>query len=315
MSLKTIFTLDERELILYLQGCLGHGVTDKENYLYLQNKKSPLLLQAHIDSYAKYGKKFEIYLDEGILSANGILGADDRAGVFGIWSIAKRCAEKKIDIPNMLFTGGEESGGKGMKKFLQAVKDESFSHIKLGIALDRRNANEYVTYVDIENEVKKYIEKWGFISGHGSYSDIKDWSEKTKIPSVNLSVGYYDNHFQTETLHLDELTMTINRVMKIVQNPIPKLYPCKAKYTYVYNRGVLEDQDYSEGWVHGNNCCCLTCRKDEKEKDKKKKKGSSVCEICNMPILKDDCLVSTWSDGYQFMACGSCRAWLSMIAK
>jgi hypothetical protein len=303
MLLNKIFKSDTSSLLGVIQEHLGDGETDGVNYLFYPSG-SPLLLQAHIDSLADYGDKYKLLGSKNILTANGILGADDRAGVFALIEIRARCIARKLTIPSLLFTNFEESGGRGMEEFLKTVSVDDFKHINLAIAIDRRGCNDYVSYVSLEKEVEKYIERFGFISAHGSYSDIKEFSEMTLIPSVNLSAGYYAQHTKMERLHIDELYLTINRVISMIREPILNLYKCKKKsYTSSYNHWDGEGWDYeTRSWV----------KKDKKIREVKKPRWNrgeeeeialAVCEVCDASAV----LQSTFVDGYIVRLCVGCK--------
>jgi hypothetical protein len=218
------------ELNILLKGL--YPVTDynKKAYLYYANPKSNLLLQAHIDTARIEKGTPKVIQEDNILRAkNSILGADDRAGCYAIIRAVTQAKEKGLTLPNILFTDDEEIGGRGMEEFLLTHKTKRFKHIDLAIALDRQGVGEFVTYVNNPVEVNLYIERHGFHKKTGSYSDIRDFSTKTKIPSVNLSVGYYYEHTKSEYLCIDELELTISRLMKIIENPIKERYPCEQR--------------------------------------------------------------------------------------
>ena len=52
-----------------------------------------------------------------IRNENGILGADDRSGIFIIFSIIKECLLYNIPFPSILITNFEEFGFAGAKAF------------------------------------------------------------------------------------------------------------------------------------------------------------------------------------------------------
>jgi M42 glutamyl aminopeptidase len=295
MSLNKIFKYSAVELIPYLQKLIGKGYTDNVNYLYMPNLQSPLLLQAHIDSLATYGKDFELILNGSILKASGTLGADDRAGVFALSNIAERCSSRKFQVPNMLFTNFEETGGKGMGVLIKGAKVDYFSHINLMIALDRKGCNEYVQYVDNPKEVEAYIESFGFVSAFGSYSDCKEFAEFTKIPAVNLSIGYYNQHCVREQLHLDEMYLTISRVMAMIQAPIAQRYECKEKYKYNYK---------DNAYYHGRDNYLWNQKKEEEEEADVI--GMQVCDTCNKTAVSK----KTTLDGYTVWICDDCYKYL-----
>lgn len=294
---------------------MGEGRTDDDNYLFYHKNKSPLLLQAHIDTVAdaKRYKNYQVY-GNNVISSNGILGADDRAGVFAICKIVEICKKNKYIIPNILFTNFEESGGGGMKEFVKKYPVDRFKGINLAISIDRRGCNDYVSYVDNPKEIETYIEDIGFVSSFGSYSDVKDFSEHTKIPSVNVSAGYYSPHSTQETLHLDELQMTINRIIRIINNPIEKLYPIEVKkYTLYsrYNQGnAWENNEFGYDHVWDKVWNYTTKRYEWYKESKKTKEESNLsgngtqCELCGSSVKVEN----IWDKGEQrfMMLCESC---------
>jgi len=190
-----------------------------------------------------------------LTNANGILGADDRAGVFACLDLVRRAYRDKLPMPSVMFFNGEESGGLGVKVFLrtEAFKREDKGCTKLFVEMDRLGATEWVTYgATLPRPVIDYVESFGFKSGHGSYSDIADLQEEYLIPSVNLSIGYYGQHTQSEKLHLDEMHMTINRVYSMMKDPIAQLHPVTKKWSYQgksydysnYGGSKYKDSDY-----------------------------------------------------------------------
>jgi hypothetical protein len=301
MLINKFLRLREDAVIPTIRGMVDMDCeVDKDNWLYYPTS-SPLLIQAHYDSLATY-KDYKLFGDQLILKANGILGADDRAGVASILEIYNRCVEAKITPPSMLFTNHEETGGGGMKEFVKRHKKEDFDHVDLFIALDRQGCHDYVQYVDNPKEVEEYIERFGFIKAHGSYSDIKDLSELTLVPSVNLSVGYYSQHTAGERLAVDEMFMTISRVMRIIKYPIGKRYPCKAKTYYTY-------QTYNQNWKRWNdpNYEWDSDKRDwvKKKKDRKRDNAHSgyQCELCGGdPPLQ--CFQA--EGGYTLLLCPLC---------
>lgn len=170
-----------------------------------------------------------------LTNSNGVLGADDRAGVFGCLELVRRCKKEGLPMPSILLTNGEESGGIGVGVFVSTSAFEKYDggRTRLFVEMDRCNAVEWVTYgAQLPREVIDYVESFGFKKGHGSYSDIADLQEEYQIPAVNLSIGYYLQHSDSERLHVDEMYMTINRVFAMLRNPIDKLYPVKPQPKY-----------------------------------------------------------------------------------
>jgi hypothetical protein len=228
----------------------GDYQTDGENFFYKHNPKSPFLLVAHMDTvvrdvkevvpdtvvkprtypdrivngrtvkgytaagYTTKGYTREAELVEVAVSRNVMfnknkapLGADDRAGIFGIIEILRTCKTEGLPEPSVLITNYEEGGGVGVKAFLKTDLFET-EGLRLMIELDRKGCNEYVDYLDVPAKVDDYA-------------------------GVNLSIGYYDQHTANEVLHIDEMYMTIDRVLSMIDDPIEELYECEP-YAYTY---------------------------------------------------------------------------------
>jgi hypothetical protein len=159
---------------------------------------------------------------------NSVLGADDRAGVYAIYKIMQSVSQSKM--PNVLLTNYEEIGSMGMRFFTDNYK--KMENIRLCIALDRQGCNDFVYYNDIHDKVKSYVKLFGFHEQYGTYSDCQDFTDAYRIPSVNLSVGYYGQHTKSEIWVTDETMLTVKRVISMINNPIPKLYKAKPKVIY-----------------------------------------------------------------------------------
>ena len=163
-------------------------------------------------------------------------------------------------------------GGIGMSWLCDIIKPGKLRHITLMIALDRQNVGEYVTYNDFDNKVHEYIQSFGFNKNIGSFSDCQIFTERYKIPSVNVSVGYHGQHTTMERLHIDELYLTVERILKILDKPIKKRHkvykprPIYSRYFKEWDNAMptygtcefcnqLADNLHSiEGMIVCNNC-------------------------------------------------------------
>lgn len=192
------------------------GVIKGKDYLLLPGTaQSPFMLVSHIDTLPR--KKVELIHSKNIIRNRfGILGADDRAGVYAMLEVRQRATVK----PWLLFTDKEEIGGIGAKE--AARKLPCPDNIRLLLEFDRQGATEYVCYDEQPKAIHKYIKSFGFTEGFGSYSDISELCPAWKIPAVNLSIGYYHQHTSKECLHVDEMQLTIERVLKMIKEPIGK---------------------------------------------------------------------------------------------
>lgn len=251
-ELFKILEMDDAPLGVYLRKELKKHYkkvfSDGDNYLYVKGT-SPVCLVAHIDTVrAKLDSPVVLACNHNVIrNTKGILGADDRAGVYGILEVMRELATAEMPLPSIIFTNYEERGGKGVKAF---IKDKKFDPrgIDLLLELDRKGCNEYVFYSNtLPGPVKDYVESFGFREERGSYSDISDLTDEYHIPSVNLSIGYYAQHSFKETLHYDEMCLTIDRVVEMCNEPIGKLYPV-PKPLYGKYRGAGGGFDDYEGY-------------------------------------------------------------------
>jgi len=201
-----------------------------DQYLYAEGDM-PVLLIAHTDT-AHFKEPNKVYFDprHGVMWSPDGLGADDRAGVFAVMEIVKhfKCG--------VLFCSGEESGGIGAKCFIQDYPDNP--KYTIGIELDRCNDNDCVFYDNEAFNFHKYIEGFGFKKTWGSFSDISIIGPVWKLNCVNLSIGYKDEHMNSEHLFLGSMFATVEKVKNILTYPVPefeykerKLYYSKQKTT------------------------------------------------------------------------------------
>lgn len=236
MTIQTYLMMDTEELVQHLMITLDVDTCGKDFIFVKGDKGTPFTIVAHVDTLPR--KRVELIQRGNIITnRHGLLGADDRAGVYAALQIYKQAAIK----PHLLFTDKEESGGLGAKEVVKYLHKPEGT--RLLIELDRQSCNEYVTYQPQKEQVHNYIKKFGFVEGWGSYSDIADIAPAWQCASVNLSVGYYDQHSKDERLHIDETQLTINRVLQMIQDPITKDYPPTPPRFY-NKKGSLSTCDF-----------------------------------------------------------------------
>ena len=176
----------------------------------------PIALVAHMDTV--YTSPVEdLYYDQkkGVMWSPQGIGADDRAGIFAILKILESGLR-----PHIILTTDEEIGGAGANKL--AMYNMPFKELKYIIQLDRRGSNDCVFY-DCENQdFIKYVERFGFVERVGSFSDISFLCPSWEVCGVNLSVGYENEHNYIETLHINPLFKTIEKVKRMLtESTIP----------------------------------------------------------------------------------------------
>ena len=210
----------------------------------------PVALVAHLDTVFA-APPADIYYDtnKNVLWSPDGLGADDRAGLFAILQILKTGLR-----PHVILTTDEEKGAIGASALAQSGECP-FKDLRFVIQLDRRGSDDCVFY-DCDNpEFTKYIENFGFVENWGSFSDISVICPTWGVAGVNLSVGYYDEHSVSETLHAGALFNTIKKVVKILSTPkkeIPSFKYIKRKY--YYNTKKIQYPPTGSASVFGAQC-------------------------------------------------------------
>lgn len=219
------------------------------SYLYAEGN-IPIALVAHMDTVFDKPPK-EIYYDErkGVMWSPKGLGADDRAGVFAILKILLTTKLR----PSIIFTTDEEIGGIGAKRFISDF-DEPAAPVKFLIELDRCGVDDCVFYDCDNDDFVDYIEDFGFEEAWGSFSDISIISPAWKILSVNLSIGYRDEHSKSEILHIPTMLNTISKVKTILEEKnIPSFEYKEHKssyFSYLYPTEEYMLHDYIETCNH-----------------------------------------------------------------
>ncbi|MEH6948837.1 M20/M25/M40 family metallo-hydrolase [Bacillus sp. JJ634] len=168
-----------------------------------------ILLNAHLDIVDELEPN-RMIIKEGHIwsSSKGILGADDRAGVAVLLHIAEQLASSSFNGKvKFIFTVEEECGLVGARQ----IDDYFLWGTDAAIVVDRRNKGDiviscggYMPFCDkaygafFEN-VAKAEELNGWRCTNGGSSDTRIWAEHG-IQSVNLSVGYGNEHTEDEFL-------------------------------------------------------------------------------------------------------------------
>ena len=207
-SLYTLLKADEKQIRKILVKELkdnGYSPIVNPDFIYAKGTV-PVMLVAHYDTVPEQPK----YINNrnGILSAKKGLGADDRAGIYGILEIIKKhhC--------HVLFTGGEEVGGIGARAFVNSkITPTPLNYL---IQLDRRGENDAVYYDGDNSEFEDFITGFGWKTAFGSFTDICELAPALGVSAVNLSIGYQNEHTHKETLDTQVMNTNIARVCKML---------------------------------------------------------------------------------------------------
>ena len=181
-------------------------------YAHRFTNNSSVCLVAHVDTRPRDYPIELVVHDNNLHNLNGLMGADDRAGVFLILELLSR----GFDI-NVLLCNGEETGGIGAQR---AWEEIDFSGIKFFIELDFRGCSEYAVYYPQPDWVHDIPRSINFTEANGTFTDIAVFHS---IPGINISVGYINQHTCSEYLELSSMQHTLEKLPELIRIAETKL--------------------------------------------------------------------------------------------
>lgn len=213
-TLEQMFMLSQEKLKSVMSNYLRKHYTkiiENKDYLFCTGS-IPVCLVAHLDTVFTTQPE-EIYYDtmKNVMFSPQGLGADDRAGVFGILKLVQEGYR-----PHIILTTNEEKGGIGARALSKISCP--FPDVKYFIELDRRGSIDCVFYDCNNPDFTGYVESFGFCENWGTYSDISDICEAWGIAGVNLSIGYENEHSFSETFNLSYFFNTLDKVKKMLND-------------------------------------------------------------------------------------------------
>lgn len=218
---KTILKTTQKELKAFCASELKKyykGVQNRKAFIYCKGEL-PVLLVAHLDTVHKQ-KPTAIYHDQEqdvMWSPQGI-GGDDRCGIFAILTLLERGYR-----PHILFTTDEEIGGVGAQAFVTA--NIPLDGVKYMVELDRRGEKDMVFYDCGNEDFMAYVGQFGFEEEYGTFSDISTLSPAYDLASVNLSIGYYQEHRTEEHIKLKHMMATVDKVELMLLDSVNLIEP------------------------------------------------------------------------------------------
>ena len=229
--LEKILRLSQRGVKNFLADFLirpGRSSVYSDGFLYSPGSH-PVLLVAHMDT-VHVRRPSMIYVDRTISPGGDWwcdegIGGDDRCGIFIILKILRQ-----LDC-HVLFTEDEEQGNIGASKFCKSGIRPDVNFI---VEFDRRGNNDAVYYRCDNPQFEEFIRSHGFVSQAGSFSDISCIAPHLKIAAVNLSSGYYNQHFCDEYIRLDDVT-------DIIQRAVPLVSDVSQRYEYIKKEDRSKD--------------------------------------------------------------------------
>lgn len=224
----------------------------EESFLYIPGTRDDkVLLVAHFDTVwsnknapcnIAYCVEDDLYFSQ----TKGVgIGADDRAGIAILWEL------KELGH-SLLLPNAEELGCRG-SRFL--MKDEKWREIirshNFAIEMDRRGKDDLVFYNVAAKGFKDWCKKEfiGYTEAQGSWTDIcvlcdEDIHKENCPDGLNISVGYYNQHSDSEHLILKEWTNTLDILKKVLgQKDIPRFH-------HKYQEKKYSTHNYTEYTTH-----------------------------------------------------------------
>ena len=227
-------------LVKFLQKKGYSRIFNREDYIIAEGD-IPICLVAHVDTVFSSYKNFYFLPDEmrWFYDSNQDLlwkaygaGFDDRAGLYALIEIVKAGYR-----PHIIFTDEEEIGGIGAQSIIADFKSPPFFCSFL-IQLDRRGGKDAVFYECDNENFTKYITSFDFEKMPGTFSDICFIAPAWKRAAVNLSIGFLDEHTESERLYCYLCDATIEKVKMILEDnkTNSKIYPFIRKKSYPLNQ-------------------------------------------------------------------------------
>lgn len=224
------------------------------NIYNLEDESLPIL-NAHMDSVQndidEQLNKF-IRIRDGILSGYGVIGGDDKCGIYAILEVLKTT---KV---NFILTIGEEIGCQGINSFMM---NNDLSNFPYALTLDRYGSGDIICHYneygvkEFEEAIHKIGRPYGFSPAKGVYSDADYLNED--LSCANISVGYYAHHTKNEYVVLSDLENSINYIKDVVTNLKTKFDSPDKKLIY-----GLYDYDYLYG-ESADEKCLVTGKKEK----------------------------------------------------
>lgn len=285
MIIREIYEMTQEELIDYIIDTLDKkGIQYKvfsDNIWSITHIGAPTFV-AHMDTVAFTDSEYKMPVYEWndiLFKTNTILGADDRAGVNLILN--------HIEDINFIFTVDEESGRLGAKDLTRSIDFINDVDNTCGfIELDRKGDSDVLgakhgyCRTDFVTEILEVLD--GHTDAKGVYTDIDEFIKYK--PGVNVSVGYYNAHSDSEYLDLKYWKELDDKIMELAnirgEFLLPEVKVYKTKYPR-YSSGYWQNLYYEDKDSDVCECCGLSFNKN----DLIEVNGIKICDECYEDLL------------------------------
>ena len=219
-----------------------YSLIRSDNYLAFvpYTKQVVPLICTHYDTILK-DYNLKLVEKNGILSNknDNILGADDRVGVAIALALSKK-------IPLIyLFTDLEEVGGIGAKDFC-FNNEYLFYRINSYIGLDRCGNKDVAIYEYYSDELNRMFMKHKYEVVTGTFTDVSVIASYIPKPTINISVGFNNEHTNKESLNIQAAYHTYEILCKELPNLINKQFRDMKCITYMYRSNIDTYDLYEE---------------------------------------------------------------------
>lgn len=202
-----------------------------------------VMLSAHMDTVKGVLKDRKVINKDGIITSDkGALGADDRAGIAIILAVLRNLTSVNFNGNiKIAFSREEEIGCIGSGK----IDVDWYKNVDLAIVADRRGNRDIVVGCGTafcSNSIGEFMENVGQMVDmdwkcvEGGISDALTFSENG-VNSINLSVGYMNEHTEKEYVVIDDMRDTTRLILQVLA-VINDFYKDFQKVTYE-NKWVL----------------------------------------------------------------------------
>ncbi|MGL6130453.1 MAG: hypothetical protein ACRCZ9_02410 [Fusobacteriaceae bacterium] len=249
----SIYTKNEKETFEYIIEILeSKGINFSTNGLNIYSicHFGKPCFCAHLDTVCDEDMKKPLMLDKAsntLFRDNGILGADDKAGISIILN--------HVESLNFAFFHSEEMGGIGA---FEMIADQTFKNTLVNacvpcfVEYDRMGSSDLIgvdnnyCQSDLAYDIASVTH---YKQEVGVFTDINILSKI--LPGVNLSCGYYLQHTTNEYLNLDDFELANSTVLAINDHLSDKQYrmPKQKDCSYLANNNeseIILDTEFTE---------------------------------------------------------------------
>lgn len=234
----------------------------------------------------------------GIDNSTGLqcgLGNDDKAGIY----LALHCLLKYDNI-KCFFSVNEEIGAEGS----HAADLTFFENVSFLLQGDRNSWENDVSYstngeVVVSEEFMKAsyntLEKYNYSYASCMYTDIGVLCPATGLCGINISIGYFDEHYEEERLSIPHFINAIGFAEELIENMGNTVWENSYEDSTDYSHHTSgwkfqkEDEPYIQDCLEIGECpICMSTNLETL------KSGTIVCNSCESYYNVSEVKEKTW---------------------